>query len=125
MKLLCDSTSGQVLARISDDAPIAPIAGDGQLLVMVPDTVAVPDAVVRVVFSEEKEPEFVIDSAAVEQQWIAVKTRRNDLLKASDWVCSVMDYVAPNKDAWIVYRQALRDITKQPNPFRVMWPTSP
>ena len=131
MKLLCDS-AGLVLARYSDESvnvdgrPLfTPVAGDGQVLITVPDTVAIPEVVVRVVFSEEKEPEFVVESLYADELWSAVKKRRNDLLKESDWICSITDYLVPNKDGWIVYRQALRDITQQTNPYRISWPSMP
>ena len=131
MKLLCDST-GLVLARYSDESsnvdgrpPFTPVAGNGQVLITVSDMVTIPEAVVRVVVSEEKEPEFIIEPLYVDELWSAVKKRRNDLLKESDWICSITDYLVPNKDAWIVYRQALRDITKQMNPYRISWPSLP
>lgn len=53
-----------------------------------------------------------------------VRKQRNDLLAACDWT-QVAD--APvDKDAWAAYRQALRDITAQPDfPLSVVWPEKP
>ena len=53
-----------------------------------------------------------------------VRDQRNRLLNQSDWT-QVAD--APvDKQAWAVYRQALRDITNQPGfPTEVTWPTKP
>jgi hypothetical protein len=53
-----------------------------------------------------------------------VRTKRNELLGASDWT-QVID--APvNKTAWAAYRQELRDITAQPGfPETIFWPTAP
>ena len=131
MKLLCDS-AGLVLARYSDESAnpdgrplFTPMVGDGQVLITVPESVVIPEAVVSVIFSEEKEPEFIVNSLYVAELWSTIKKRRNDLLKESDWICSVTDYLVPNKDRWIVYRQELRDITKQKNPYRISWPFLP
>ncbi len=132
MKLLYETASGQVLARYGD-TPLPsnsePTPHDGQSLIDVPDTVSIPDAVIRVVphTSEEGQTtyKFVMDEEAVANLWRSVKTHRNQLLKDSDWICSVTDYCPPNKDQWVAYRQALRDITAQPNPFRLVWPKEP
>jgi hypothetical protein len=32
---------------------------------------------------------------------------------------------APTKEVWAAYRQALRDVTLQPDPFNIVWPTPP
>lgn len=55
---------------------------------------------------------------------IQVRTRRNELLAASDWT-QVAD--APvDQAAWATYRQALRDITSQVGfPHDVVWPEKP
>ena len=128
MKLLYEIASGHVLARYSEDlnaqlaglsfAPAEP--APGHALITVPDSVAIPQTVVRVV-----QGEFIVDQDAVAQQWRNVKEGRNQQLAASDWICSVSDFQHPKKDAYIVYRQALRDITQQANPFQLVWPQSP
>lgn len=52
-------------------------------------------------------------------------TRRNQLLRASDWT-QLPDVPLPTKAAWATYRQALRDITDQPAfPLAVEWPAQP
>ena len=53
-----------------------------------------------------------------------VRKQRNDLLAACDWT-QVAD--APvDKEAWAAYRQALRDISEQPDfPLSVVWPEKP
>lgn len=51
----------------------------------------------------------------------AVRLRRNELLTASDWT-QLPDAPVDQKDM-VVYRQELRDITKQTGfPFKVIWP---
>jgi hypothetical protein len=62
-------------------------------------------------------------AAKVGEQWTVIRAQRNALLFASDWT-QVAD--APvDAAAWAVYRQDLRDITTQPNPFNVVWPSTP
>jgi len=56
-------------------------------------------------------------------QWTVVREERNAKLAASDWT-QLSD--APVDDlAWAVYRQALRDITQQADPFLIVWPIAP
>ncbi len=56
-------------------------------------------------------------------QWAVVRAERNAKLAASDWT-QVAD--APvDAAAWAEYRQALRDITEQENPFTIVWPEQP
>ena len=61
--------------------------------------------------------------ARVDTQWIVIRTQRNQMLKDSDWT-QVAD--APvDKTNWATYRQELRDITKQTDPFKIEWPKQP
>lgn len=56
-------------------------------------------------------------------QWARIRAERNALLAASDWT-QLAD--APvNALAWATYRQALRDITNQADPFAIEWPVEP
>ena len=138
MKLLYEIASGNVLARYPDaplDAQLAaltfsepaePAADSGLALIVVPDSVAIPQVIIRVVLSlNGDQPQFIIDQEAIHQQWRNVKEGRNQQLAASDWICSVSDFVHSKKDAYVSYRQALRDITAQPNPFALVWPQVP
>jgi hypothetical protein len=62
-------------------------------------------------------------AAKVDEQWAIVRAERNAKLLASDWT-QVLD--APvDAAAWAEYRQALRDITEQADPFAIMWPPIP
>ena len=136
MKLLYEIASGNVLARYPDaplDAQLAaltfsepaePAADSGLALIVVPDSVAIPQVIIRVVQSANG-AEFIVDQEAIHQQWRNVKEGRNQQLAASDWICSVSDFAHPKKDAYVVYRQALRDITAQANPFALVWPSAP
>jgi hypothetical protein len=58
-------------------------------------------------------------------QWASVRAQQREKLYASDWTCSVTDYEVPNKSEWVAYRQALRDVTSQADPFNIVWPVAP
>lgn len=56
-------------------------------------------------------------------QWSVIRAERNTLLASCDWT-QVAD--APvDTVAWAAYRQALRDITNQADPFAIVWPVKP
>jgi hypothetical protein len=62
----------------------------------------------------------------VESKWAAVREQRNSLLFSSDWTqLSDSPLTAEKKTEWQTYRQSLRDITLQPNPFNLTWQTKP
>lgn len=54
----------------------------------------------------------------------AVRAERDRRLVDSDWT-QLPDVPLPNKAAWAEYRQALRDITTQPDQANVTWPAPP
>jgi hypothetical protein len=59
----------------------------------------------------------------IDRQWDAVRSDRNARLAACDWT-QVAD--APvDQVAWATYRQALRDVPAQPDPFNIVWPEQP
>jgi hypothetical protein len=123
MKLLFDET-GALLARYGEAfaSPFnhyEPVAQPGQILVEVPKDM-IGEAVVRL-----SEGELIIDERLIAAEWSNIRTMRNKRLAETDWICSITDYEVPNKAGWIAYRQALRDITKEINPFKVLWPVSP
>jgi hypothetical protein len=56
-------------------------------------------------------------------QWTVIRSQRNQMLKDTDWT-QLAD--APvDKIVWAAYRQELRDITKQSDPFKIDWPKQP
>lgn len=61
-------------------------------------------------------------SALNTTQWQVVRTHRNNLLRNSDWRAG-SDLTL--SDEWKTYRQALRDVPTQSDPFNVTWPTMP
>ena len=56
--------------------------------------------------------------------WANIRQKRQQLLTASDWT-QYADVVLANKEEWATYRQALRDVTSQPDPLNIVWPISP
>lgn len=58
--------------------------------------------------------------------WTRVRNRRAALLSESDWVVTkAMDQGVPVPADWQAYRQALRDVTNQTDPFNITWPIKP
>ena len=64
----------------------------------------------------------------LDNQWKLIRQDRNQRLTESDWtqMLDVLAYASFDfKDDWRVYRQALRDITNQSDPFSIEWPVVP
>jgi hypothetical protein len=59
-------------------------------------------------------------------QWSAIRSDRNNRLADSDWT-QLPDAALTNVQTaeWASYRQALRDITTQTDPFNINWPVAP
>lgn len=72
----------------------------------------------------ELDPE--VSAAKIEAQWAVVRTERNKLIANTDWT-QLPDAALSNTQTaqWALYRQALRDITTQSDPFNINWPVSP
>jgi hypothetical protein len=60
--------------------------------------------------------------ARTEQEWANVRNQRNFYLIRSDW--TQLSDAPVDAAAWATYRQALRDITTQSDPFNIVWPTT-
>ena len=61
-----------------------------------------------------------------EAAWAAVKQQRARLLAGSDWlVTKAAESGQSVPPEWIAYRQALRDITLQSDPWAIVWPVAP
>ncbi len=71
----------------------------------------------------QEDPAKVAQKTA--DQWTSVRAQQKQQLYESDWTCSVTDYEVPNKSEWAAYRQALRDVTTQTDPFAIVWPVAP
>lgn len=57
-------------------------------------------------------------------KWEEIRSERNELLKESDWT-QLSDIPTETKNIWTEYRQELRNITTQSNPFNIIWPDKP
>lgn len=64
------------------------------------------------------------DPRTPETEWPLVRAERGRRLVASDWT-QLPDVPLATKEAWAAYRQALRDVTEQIDPFNIVWPTTP
>ena len=60
----------------------------------------------------------------LENQWFTIREIRNQLLAECDWT-QLSDIPQTIKDLWSTYRQELREITNQSNPFNIEWPVKP
>lgn len=58
------------------------------------------------------------------KEWDYVRSKRQELLMSTDWT-QLPDVPLETKTAWATYRQALRDVTEQPDPFNIVWPEKP
>jgi len=73
--------------------------------------------IVAIQLTPEEETELV---------WARVRVQRARLLAESDWVTArAMDQGTPVPPEWQAYRQALRDLTDQPDPRQLVWPELP
>ena len=61
-------------------------------------------------------------TALTDQKWIAIRLERDRRLQITDWRAS-SDLTL--SDAWKNYRQALRDVPTQSDPYNITWPTEP
>jgi len=76
------------------------------------------------VTKETQETEYL--TTRNNNQWVNVRTSRDQLLKDTDWVSiRAADTGTPMSTEWSTYRQALRDVTEQTDPFNITWPVKP
>ena len=61
-------------------------------------------------------------TALINQQWANVRLERDRKLQDTDWRAS-SDLTL--SDDWKNYRQALRDVPTQSDPYNIAWPTEP
>ena len=82
-------------------------------------------------FTPEEEAEWdaresAFEAGAADRQLDEVRADRDQRLAACDWT-QLPDAPLSNTETadWGSYRQALRDITTQSDPFNIQWPTPP
>lgn len=61
-------------------------------------------------------------AANIANQWSGIRNERDSKLVDTDWRAS-SDLTM--SDAWKNYRQALRDVPTQSDPYNITWPTEP
>ncbi|NBW15478.1 MAG: hypothetical protein EBR82_46575 [Caulobacteraceae bacterium] len=63
----------------------------------------------------------------IQAEWQEVIEKRNQLLQQTDWTdtYSAVTRLGNKYSVWQEYRQALRDITNQSDPFNIVWPVQP
>lgn len=70
--------------------------------------------------------EFVKNSENPAPTWEQIRSQRDSLLKDSDWSVAGDANPKPSKEAWLTYRQALRDLPQNfSEPAEVVWPEKP
>lgn len=95
---------------------IAPTLAENQRVTGAVDTIS-SDQVVRT---------WIVEPIPPASRWADVRADRNARLAASDWTqLADVPLDADGRTAWAVYRQALRDITTQPDPWAIDWPSLP
>lgn len=62
----------------------------------------------------------------IDDTWNDIRQKRAMQLYFSDWVVTKnVEAGTPVPTEWVTYRQALRDITDQTDPFNITWPIPP
>tara|TARA_Y100001938_G_scaffold129026_1_gene183456 strand:- start:218 stop:583 length:366 start_codon:yes stop_codon:yes gene_type:complete len=56
--------------------------------------------------------------------WEEIREKRDALLLETDWTQN-SDVPEATKAKWQTYRQALRDVPSQSDPYNITWPTKP
>lgn len=74
---------------------------------------------------EINNPEPSSTNSIPKVNWNSIRDQRQHKLDASDWAM-MLDVNLENKEAWITYRQALRDIPQTySETTTIVWPTLP
>lgn len=74
----------------------------------------------------DNDTESWLDARTPEDAWAEVRQERAARLATSDWaVLPDVPMTVERRQQWEAYRQALRDITTQTDPFNIVWPAPP
>lgn len=75
---------------------------------------------------DEKGFPIAIVPPVIPPTWEQIRSKRDSLLKDSDWAVAGDATPKPSKEAWLAYRQALRDLPQTfSTPEEVVWPEKP
>ncbi len=73
---------------------------------------------------EDLTPEEI--EANAQSKWSKVRAQRDVMLASCDWTqLPDVPLDAKKKQEWITYRQELRDVTNQTDPYNIVWPVVP
>jgi len=112
-----DKEAVQRAIVLSEQSKTVPLANDAE--------VETPSKYIEVYELRGELPEKWINPEA-EVRWAFVRSQRDRDLFSSDWTQGLDSPLSNEKKLeWASYRQALRDITTQPDPFNVIWPIKP
>lgn len=100
------------------------------------DAVEVSDEAYHLLFTKQSEGEQIVSddngypitiiTPVSPITWEQIKVQRDALLQQSDWTVLTDASPKPSVEAWLEYRQALRDIPQDfDSPEDIVWPTKP
>ena len=68
----------------------------------------------------------LVPFVALALTWEEIRAQRDALLKDCDWTTTIDANPKPSKEAWLTYRQALRDVPQNfTTAEEVVWPSTP
>ena len=87
-----------------------------------------PGPLQKVVWAQSQWQILDLTSVEIENlkqsEWAAVRQKRNQILQETDWIIlKAMESGEGVDNDFVIYRQALRDLTRQQDPFNIVWPT--
>jgi hypothetical protein len=122
MFLIYDSTSGEILKFSSNSLSLKPHERQLRYSGSIHRPVKVDLETLTVVDKELGPP----SQHQINHEWISVRAKRDKLLFDCDWLVVKQAETGKAIDSnWLYYREALRDITKQEDPFNITWPVKP
>lgn len=66
---------------------------------------------------------YMVVAKSNEEVWKIIRSQRNNKLSNTDWTqLPDVQLTSQEKEVYKIYRQSLRDITTQNDPFNIIWP---
>lgn len=125
--IIYNATTGEVLRTLSTTIETIAIntkAGEGFLPYLGSNFDIHVDIATKTIMPGRIDSRTADEKARVE--WFTVRRERDKRLAETDWVSSrYLDQVGVIPDEWRAYRQSLRDVTNQADPFNIIWPVLP
>lgn len=127
-----DPKSGQILATGNIPKELLSLQGENVIEGTADDTLQYIDINTKSIIDMPPKPGIYYNFDYQTKSWKSdqqeglaiIRAQRNYLLKETDWTqgADISDII---KQKWVPYRQALRDITNQPDLENIIWPTPP